>query len=201
MDSDAAGRLAYADGNLELALDRFKEEIARRPSDAASYNNAGQVLVRMGQPSAALTYLLKAVSLDENRWAYRFNLARCRGLLGEWDLAVTEYVAANRLYPDDYPTLFNLAQALHRSGREDEAVTRYREAIGHRPGDATFHLALGISEERLGHGAAAAAAYRRFLQLTPQAREAESVRARADLLERSVSGAPVAGAPVAANDD
>ena len=185
-----AGKLAYSNGELDQALAMFQEEIAAHPSDAESQSNAAQVLVRLGRPAEALPLLERAVELDENRWAYRFNLARCRGLLGEWTRAAVDYEAADALFPGDYATLFNLGQALHRAGREEEAVRRYREAIARRPDDPTFHLALAISEERLGQRAEAAAAYRLFVQLSPEADEAAAVRARAERLESEAAASP-----------
>ena len=50
--------------------------------------------------------------LDPSRWAYRFNLARAEGLMGEWDKAALDYAEASKLFPNDYATLFNLGQAL-----------------------------------------------------------------------------------------
>ncbi|RPJ78811.1 MAG: tetratricopeptide repeat protein, partial [Acidobacteria bacterium] len=74
IEPETAGRLAYAGGDLESALERFTEEIRRRPSDAESYSNAGQVLIRLGRTADALPFLEEAVALDDMRWAYRFNL-------------------------------------------------------------------------------------------------------------------------------
>lgn len=198
IDAAPAGTLAYSRGELEQALEMFERQILDRPSDAESHSNAAQVLIRLGRPLDALPLLERAVSLDEGRWAYRFNLARCRGLLGDWNGAAVDYREAARLFPGDYATLFNLAQALHRAGQDDAAVGHYREAIAVRPEDATFHLALGTSEERLGHAAQAAAAYRRFLELTPGADEAAAVQARA---ERLVGEAASAGTANAARTD
>jgi len=190
------GRLAYSRGEYDSALERFKDEIERQPSDASSYSNAGQVLVRLGRPVEALPYLQKAAELDPERWTYRFNLARGQAQLGEWDLAAKEYGEAARLFPDDHATAFNHAQALHRAGREDEAVARYRHAIALKPDDATFHLALGTSEEKRGQTAEALTVYRRFLEMAPDAKEAQGVRARVERLEKELAApAPAAATP------
>ena len=191
VDEAIEGRQAYSRGEYDVALERFKDQIAQRPTDAASHSNAGQVLMRLGRPSEALPYLETAVALDPQRWAHRFNLARARGALGEWPLAAAEYDEAARLFPGDYATVFNLAQALHRAGREEEAVGRYREAIALKPDDPTFHLALGISEEKRGQVAEAVTAYRRFLEMDPQAKEAPGVTARVERLEKEAAASPV----------
>jgi tetratricopeptide (TPR) repeat protein len=182
LESSAAGRAAYAEGNLDGALEQFKATLEEHPDNTEALNNAGQVLVRLGRPSEALPLLSRAAALDPTRWQFRFNLARVQGLLGDWNRAAAEYAEASRLFPGDYATTFNLAQALHRAGREEEAVTIYREAINLQPDDASFHLALGISEEKLGHHAEAAGAYRRFAELEPDNAKTPAVLERAKKL-------------------
>lgn len=196
IDAATAGTLAYSRGELEQALEMFEQQILDRPSDAESHSNAAQVLIRLGRPVDALPLLERAVALNEGRWAYRFNLARCRGLLGDWTGAARDYGAAADLFPGDYATLFNHAQALHRAGHEAEAVARYREAIAAKPDDPSFQLALAISEENRGQVGDAVSAYRRFLEMAPDAAQAASVRARVDELQ-AAAPAP-APAPVPA---
>jgi len=199
IDSPAAGRREYAEGDYDAALRLFQSQVDAQPSNAEPYSNAGQVLVRLGRTTEAVPFLKKAAELDPGRWAYRFNLARAEGLLGQWDKAAQDYTEAARLFPNDYATLFNLGQALHRSGREDEAVAQYQQAIQQKPDDSSFYLALGISEEKLGHRAEAAAAYRRFVSMDPSARHAKAIAARADQLEAGpatpTTPPPAASAP------
>ena len=183
VDSPAAGRRDYAEGDYENALRQFRMQIELEPANAEPYSNAGQVLVRMGQTTEAMPLLQKAVELDPERWAYRFNLARAEGLMGQWDKAALDYAEASKLFPNDYATLFNLGQALHRAGREEEAVAQYRQAIQQRPEDPTFYLALGASEDKLGHASEAAAAYRQYVSMDPSARHAAAITARASTLD------------------
>jgi tetratricopeptide (TPR) repeat protein len=185
LDSPAAGRREYDGGNFESALQQFQAQMGAQPANAEPYSNAGQVLVRLGRTTEAVPLLQKAVELDPDRWAYRFNLARAEGLLGQWDKAALDYDEAAKLFPGDYATLFNLGQALHRAGREEEAVAQYRQAIQLKPGDASFYLALAASEDKLGRASEAAEAYRRFLSMEPSARHAEAIAARAKTLEAS----------------
>ena len=183
IDSPAAGRREYDGGDLDAALEHFRDAIEKNPGDAEARSNAGQVLIRLGRTAEALPLLQEAAEMDPGRWAYRFNVGRAEGLLGHWDKAAEDYGQAARLFPGDYATLFNLGQALHRAGKEEEAVAHYRLAIEQQPADASFYLALGISEEKLGHSSQAAAAYRRFIEMDPLSRQAEAVKARAAQLE------------------
>jgi tetratricopeptide (TPR) repeat protein len=132
-------------------------------------------------------FLLKAVALNPQRWAYRFNLACAYGALGQWGGAVEEYRSASRLFPNDYATLFNLGQALHKTGKEEDAIAEYEKAIELAPSEPTFHLALALSQEKLGRIADAIAAYRRALELQPDAPDGDKVRAHIKELEAAGS--------------
>jgi Flp pilus assembly protein TadD len=178
LDPAGAGALAYAGGDYERALAEYQAAIERNPDDAESHSNLGQMLVRLKRVKEAIPHFDRAVALLPQRWAYHFNRARALALLERWDEAIAGYRTAQQLFPNDYATAFNLAQTLHRKGDESAAVDQYRRAIELNPSDATFHLALGISYERLQKPVEAAAAYTEYLVLLPAAPNAEQVRAR-----------------------
>lgn len=158
-DPMQAGRLALARGDAEAALERFRVAAETRPDDPAALTSYGQMLVRFGREQEAFPYLEQAASLEPSRWAHRFNLARCHGLLGRWEAAVKEYRAAAELFPGDYATHFNLAMALRHIGDDEGSVHDLLAAIEARPDDPTFHVALGQAYERLGRREEAEAAY------------------------------------------
>jgi len=172
------GRLALAQGDRAAALESFREAAAERPEDAEAANSYAQLLVRSGNPTDAVAYLERAVTLEPAEWAYRFNLARCYGLLDRWEKAVAEYRAAAGLFPADYATHFNLALALHRLGDEEGAAVEYMTAVAIRPDEPSFHLALGQTFERLGRKKEADEAFRKYIELAPENPEAETLRSR-----------------------
>jgi tetratricopeptide (TPR) repeat protein len=63
-----------------------------------------------------------------------------------------------------------------KKGDYKAALSRFREASRWNPAYAEAFLRLGESEEKLKDKAAAAEAYAKFLELAPDAKEAESVR-------------------------
>jgi tetratricopeptide (TPR) repeat protein len=177
LDERRAGGIAYSGGNYEEAIAVYRAALARNPDDAETLSNLGQVLVRLSRVEEAIPLFQRAVQLIPNRWAYHFNLARAQGLLGHWKEAVAEYEVAHGLFPNDYVTEFNLGLAHHKQGDEAAAVEACR-AIALEPNDASFHLALGISLEKLPQPSEAAAAYSKYLELSPEAPDAEKVLAR-----------------------
>jgi tetratricopeptide (TPR) repeat protein len=87
------------------------------------------------------------------------------------------------LAPKVYP--FNPLEAEHdlkvgnyyfKKGNFKAALNRFREATRFNPSFAEAYLRLGDSEEKLKDKAAANQAYAKFLELAPDAKEAEAVK-------------------------
>ena len=167
LDPPGLAAQAYASGDMNTALARYQEAIARNPDDAESFSNLGQILVRLNRPAEALPHFQRAMALIPDRWAYTFNMARALGVLGRWDEAVAMYRRAQTQFPNDYVTTFNLALALRKQGNLGAATTELEKAIALEPNDATFRIALGMTLEGLEKPAEAAAAYEEALRLAP----------------------------------
>jgi tetratricopeptide (TPR) repeat protein len=95
-----------------------------------------------------------------------------------WRQAIAGYTEAARLFPDDYVTQFNLARARQADGDLPGALEAYAKATELAPGQADFHVWYGLALEQSGKRPEAAVEYRRFLELDPNASEAEKVRGR-----------------------
>ena len=187
-EANRAGVASYARGDLTGAASAFAQAVEANPEDAGALNNLGQMLVRQGRPADALVPLLKAVALDPASWTYRFNLARARGLTGDWAGAVEDYRRADALFPDDYPTLYNLALALQKANHADEALPVLERVAALQPEEASFQLTLGMAYEAARRGQDAVAAYSRFLDLAPQSSQAPAVRAHLARLQPPLDG-------------
>jgi tetratricopeptide (TPR) repeat protein len=184
-DATRSGSVAYQEGDLASAEERYTTAVAADPGNADALNNLGQVLVRTGRAREALPYFDHAIAIAGDVWAYRFNRARAHGELEEWRDAVTGYTEAARLFPDDYVTQFNLARAQQASGDLTGAIETYARAIDLAPAQADFHLWYGQALDQAARLDEAAAEYSRFLELQPGAPQAEKVQARLAQLGRS----------------
>ena len=182
IEPNREGGLAYEGGDYARALTLYLEAIQRNPDDAESWSNLGQVLVRLERVEEAIPHFERAIALQGQRWAYHFNLARARGLQGQWPEAIEGYRQAQRLFPDDYATAFNLGLALRQAGDDVGAIEQFQRAIALDPLEPTFRLALALSYERLGRKQEASAAYQQTLNLAPEAPEAPQIRARIERL-------------------
>jgi Flp pilus assembly protein TadD len=176
--ADRRGVAAYGRGDMAAAASAFEEAVATNPEDAESLNNLGQVLVRQGRLEEALPLFDRAVALSPQKWAFRFNQGRARGLVDDWSGAIEAYQEADRLFPNDHVTLFNLGLALRKVGRHEAAAGVLERVVAQETSDATLYLPLGESYESLDRPADAIRVYQRYLEVAPAGGDAPAVRAR-----------------------
>jgi Flp pilus assembly protein TadD len=179
------GAESFRTEDFVSAVTAFEAAVAARPDDPDALNNLGQTLVRLNRAQEAIIKFESAVQLAPQKWAYRFNLARARGLSGDWAGAVEDYRAADRLFPDDHATLFNLALALRKAGRVEEALPVLERVTTLAPGDPSFVLTAARTYDELDRRAEAVASYRKFLSQSAPGADAEAARGRLALLESS----------------
>ena len=177
-DAGRAGVAAYKDGDIAAAVTHFTAAVERDAHNAEALNNLGQALVRSGRAREAIPYFDRAIGIESDVWSYHFNRAKAYGDLKEWGHAIAGYTEATRLFPDDYVTQFNLARALQAKGDVPAALQAYAKATELAPGQADFHLWYGQALDQSGKRQDAADQYRAFLELDPNASQAEKIRAR-----------------------
>jgi serine/threonine-protein kinase len=79
--------------------------------------------------------------------------------------------------PRGFKEILADAEAALRGGRARQAVQLLEEARGHSPGNAKVHRLLGKGYNLTGRSADASKAYKRYLELAPNAADADVVRA------------------------
>jgi Flp pilus assembly protein TadD len=177
------GADAFRTDDFGSAVAAYEAAVARQPDDPDAQNNLGQTLVRLNRAPEAIPRFQRATQLAPGKWTYRFNLARARGLCGDWAGAVEDYREADRLFPDDHATLFNLALALRKAGRLAEAAPVLERVVVLAPEDPSFVLTAARTYDELDRRTEAAASYRKFLDQTATGREADLARGRLAQLE------------------
>jgi tetratricopeptide (TPR) repeat protein len=175
-DAKRSGSVAYAGGDMSRALEQYEAAVEATPDDAEAQNNLGQLLVRMGRATDAIAHFDAAVTLDGERWSYRFNRARTYGLLNRWKEAVAEYRVAAGLFPDDHATAFNLGLALLRVPDYPEAVRALEHAVAMAPEEAAFLITLGTAYVGAQQTDRARATFEKFLEVAPSDAEVPRVK-------------------------
>ena len=103
---------------------------------------------------------------------------------GRYDEARQALALSLQKEPESVTTLNNLGLVMRKLGRLDDSLQAYTLAIQVDARYALTYKNLGILLEHQQDNALAVEAYRQYLELAPDARDAADVRARADWLEK-----------------
>jgi Flp pilus assembly protein TadD len=195
LNASRAGLAAYAAGNFEAARAAYEEALTRKPDDAETLNNLGQVLVRLNRTPEAIPRFERAIALTPDKSTYHFNLAFAVAQLNQWDRAIAEYREAQKLFPDDYATQYNLAMAIQKKGDQKGAIPEFEKAIALAPGEPSFHLSLGMALERVGRTTDAVKEYRTYLEMDPSGADAGRLKDHVDTLAARGGAKPPSPSP------
>lgn len=118
------------------------------------------------------------VSTTEITAADHAELGRMAYARGDWAAAAEQYGLAAGLEPRNGQHRYQQGRSYQAASRLAEAERAFREAVGLNPALSSAWRILGEIAERQGKRGEAAEHYRRYLESTPSAPDAESVRAR-----------------------
>ena len=154
-------------GELELAEAHYRESLAIEPQ-AAIYNDLGFVLERQEMFDEAAEQYGKAVELDPNSSAARYNLGASLARAGDFEAAAKHLRVAIETKPDTRAHT-GLGFVLARLGMVDEAVTQLRLAIAADPKNAAAYDQLAAIQIARGQLAEAEKTYRLLIENQPSA--------------------------------
>ncbi len=144
------GVAQYDAGNLDQALDHFRQAVEIKPNEAVAQCSLGTVLMKLNHTDDAVEHLEAAVRLNNDLEEAHNNLGVLYSGQGQHEQAVTHYREALRIDPDSADAHFNLAAALAASDNPQDAIREYCEAIRLNPDDPAAHNNLGGIYARLG---------------------------------------------------
>lgn len=173
-----AARVARERGELEAALELYRQLVGRLADDGDALHWLGVLEHRLGRPAAGRACLARAVALGPRSARRRFHLAEMLRACDAYADALEHYGAAADLSPEDPAIRHRLGLTLLALDRVDEAVQTLGRAHLLAPADAGIRAdldaacaaaACGAGEVlgRRRRWAEAAACYRRALELTP----------------------------------
>lgn len=92
---------SISQGRLDEAAAQIKVVLSKQPDSVRAHHLMAQVLVRQGQPTTGLEFLLKAVSLEPNNSALLLDTARVYQMIGKTPEATECYRRCSELLPAD----------------------------------------------------------------------------------------------------
>ncbi len=160
------------DRQFAEAIDVLRRYIQRNPGDREAYNQLGKIYLLNDQPDAANQAFTRAIPVSVLN-----NYATSLKKLGNTAEAESIFKLALSINPKDSEILFNLGNLYNAENKLEEARNKYLEAIQIRPGFAEAHYNLGLIFSKLGDNPKAVQHLEKYLQLSPNARNAETIRA------------------------
>lgn len=135
VEHDLAAALADV-GQLERAIEHFREAIAADPALVAARINLAGVYSRQDRPEAAVAELEKARGIAPDDASILFRLGRAQSALREWEGAADAFEACLAIDPEHADARYYLADLQLTAGRFDVGWENY-EARWFRPKWAT----------------------------------------------------------------
>jgi Flp pilus assembly protein TadD len=162
----------YLRGNLEDAIEQYRNSIALDPGYANPHYNLGIALGQKHDFEQAMSHLQTAIELEPRNYHAHNNLGVALSLAGRFNEAIDHFKQAIRLKPDYAEAFNNLGISYRRMGEIDKAVHNFQEAIRLDPNHAEAHNNLGYAYSLQGKNEAARQHYQRALEIDPRYRTA-----------------------------
>ena len=180
------GAVLASEGNKLEAVSEFQKELDNPQTDAATRLNASiniGVLQRdLGNREAAIAAFEKVLELDnQQREAYSY-LADLYLAMGKAEKAEEIQAKSRSLGLEDPNAIFNLGATQWNNKEFTKAEEAFRRVVDLDPKFALAWKSLGYALMNLDKKAEASEALKKYLELSPQAADAEDVRAFVEAL-------------------
>lgn len=153
------------------AIDLLRRYIQKNPNEREAYNQLGKIYLLNDQADAANQAFSRALSITTlNNYATSLKKVN---RMAESEMV---YKLALSLNPKDSEVLFNLGNLYNAQNKLELARSKYLEAIQLRPDFAEAHYNLGLIFSKMGDNPSAISHLEKYLQLSPNARNAETIR-------------------------
>jgi tetratricopeptide (TPR) repeat protein len=145
------GNQLASEGNLEEALEKYKDAIAKDDKNAVYHASLGDICFTLQRLSEAETEFNNAIDLAPENDSYHYRLAGVYYEQGKFDSAIEEYERALAIN-DENPTYHSgLGDAYRQMGMLDKAAEAYQQAIRLDQSNARYHARLADIYYRQGN--------------------------------------------------
>jgi Flp pilus assembly protein TadD len=170
-------------GKTADAVAQYQQILGQNPGAATVHEDLGRLLFRSGDYSGAASHLQSAVLSRPEDPVLQQELAYSLDQAGDHGRAEAAYRAVLEKAPGAVISRTLLADNLLDQGRKDEALAVLRDGMGGSQPPPVLQRQLGSAFERVGRPQDAAAAYRAYATLAPDAADTQELLARAARLE------------------
>ena len=182
------GQLAFVDGNLALARDRFQTLLRGAPDNLVLLQSAAAVALQMGAPAQAEVLLAKGLQLAPDSAATRRLLGRAQLMGGQLAKALATLDPLIGKGSTDVDALQLAAQARLLGGEDTAAAALFERARKIKPEDAGLRTAVALSQFARGQTESAIAELR-SVAASDSGQGADLALISAELRRKSFDGA------------
>ncbi len=145
------GNAAAREGRLAEAEAAYRQAVVADATNPRAHQSLATVLVRRGNPQAALEHFGVAVRLEPENARAHSDLGVLLGELGQNDRALEHLGRAVELEPELVEARLSLGSVQARLGRLDEAEATYRRVLESDTGNGDARLGLGAVLAQTGN--------------------------------------------------
>jgi len=170
-------------GDTAEAARQYEEILEKNPGAVTVQEDLGRMLFRNGEYVKAASHLQQAFQARPDDPVLAQELAYSLDQAGDRARAAEMYRQVLAQAPQAVMARGLLAEALVQQGKPGEALSLLDEGLQDTPSAPLLHREKGSVLERSGRAAEAAASYRAYARLAPNAKDARELAARAARLE------------------
>jgi tetratricopeptide (TPR) repeat protein len=172
------GKMLAELGQVEKAIEQFREIVQRHPYLYAVHDHLGRLLLQARKPAEARVTFKAALTAAPGFMNAQYGLADVLAAEGNVQQAIDQYAALVQQTPDRANALVEMANFLNRVGRATEARERLEEAVQIHPDDPQLRMHLGNAWAKAGSLEGAIDQFETALRLRPKWPEAAEHLAR-----------------------
>jgi tetratricopeptide (TPR) repeat protein len=168
--------LIYRDAKkLPEAIEEWKTAVKLNPNYAEAQEAIGAAYQEGQRFDDAIVAYQAAYKADPSRSALLVAMGDCNAQTNRWSEAVTHYQQALRADPKLKGVAYRIARAYAEQGDIARAIPYYVKATTSEPQEAVAFYYLGYAYKEKGRRREAVAAFKAFLQKSPNAKERQEV--------------------------
>ena len=158
-------------GSLDEAAALYRYVAKHFPDQPDAFHLQGLIALAQGEPRQALEMIDRAIALDPNDAAYRYNRARALKAQNRLEAALAAFDKALALKPDHAEAWLERGNVLTAMGQDEAAVASFDRAVSLMPAWPDAYANRAAARRSLEQYEAALADYDRAAQLRPDSAE------------------------------
>ncbi len=161
------GQTNYYLDDLKRAKQAFTQLVGYYPEESIGYSYLAKLSAEEENYAEAVTYIEKAISLDDSYYAYWLEYGSYLRYRGKFEEAVAALDVAEQLYPEDFLIYVYRAGIYELMEDFDSALEDYRNIVRYNTKYIFAYESIGIYAWGKGNWTESRAAFQRAYELNP----------------------------------